>query len=52
MVAAFSQHAMGAVRERGEEATRGRRLQACGAVGARGVGCWTGLWKRHHTGAA
>lgn len=52
MVAAFSQHAVGSVRERGEETSRGRRLQARGAVGARGVGCRTGLWKRHHTGAA
>ena len=52
MVAALSQHAVGAVRERGEEASRGRRLQARGAVGARGVSCRTGLWKRHHTGAA
>lgn len=52
MVAAFSQHAVGAVWERGEEASRGRRLQARGAVGARCVGCRTGLWKRHHTGAA
>ena len=52
MVAAFSQHAVGAMRERGEEASRGRRLQARGAMGARGVGRRTGLWKRHHTGAA
>lgn len=52
MVAAFSQHAMGAVREGGEEASRGRRLQARGAVGARGVSCRARLWKRHHTGAA
>ncbi|TNN68401.1 hypothetical protein EYF80_021322 [Liparis tanakae] len=52
VVAAFSQHAVGAVRERGEEASGGRRLQARGAVGARDVGCWPGLCKRHHTGAA
>jgi len=52
MVAAFSQHAVGAVRERREEASGGRRLQARGAVGARDVGCWPGLCKRHHTGAA
>lgn len=52
MVAAFSQHAVGPVWERGEEASGGRRLQARGAVGARGVGRRTGLWKRYHTGAA
>lgn len=52
VVAALSQHAVGAVRERGEEASWGRRLQARGAVGAWYVGRRTGLWKRHHTGAA
>lgn len=52
MIAAFSQHAMGAMWERGEEASRRWRLQARGAVGARGVGRWTGLWKRDHNGAA
>lgn len=52
METAFSQHAMGAVWERGEEASGRRRLQARSAVGARGMGCWTRLWKRHQTGAA
>lgn len=52
VVAALSQHAVGAVRERGEEASWWRRLQARGAVGAWCVGRRTGLWKRHHTGAA
>lgn len=50
MVAAFPQHAMGPVWERGEEASRGGRLQACRAVGAGDMGCWTRLWK--DTGAA
>lgn len=51
MVAAFSQHAVRAVWERGEQPSRGWRLQAWGTVRARHVGCRTGLWKRHHTGA-
>lgn len=51
MVAAFSQHAVRAVWERGEQPSRGWRLQACGTVRAWHVGCRTGLWKRHHTGA-
>lgn len=53
VVAALSQHAVGAVRERGEEASRGGRLQAGGAVGARGVAGRARLWKeRQQTGAA
>lgn len=50
VVAAFSQHAVGPVGEGGEQAARGGRLQARGAVRAAALGCRAGLWKRQHTG--